>query len=318
MKAWFLVALAGVCSLSALLAALFLSGEAVKRRERELAHDARAFSVRSGIIEYAVRGEGEPIVVLHGAGGGFDQGLLIAQSFIGSSYRIIAPSRFGYLGSTLPEDASTAAQADALAELLDELAIERVSVVAFSGGGPPALQFSERHAQRTRCLALISSAPFTPYAPPSDTRPIPDWLYQALFGSDVLYWTLSKTNPNTLSQAFDVRPDLAQNLADEDARMIDALVSGFIPASRRAEGVFNEAAAIDPRARYQLENIEAPTLVIHARDDRINGFAVAEAIAARAPNAHLIALESGGHLLLGAHPMVRQQVSSFLANCTGS
>jgi hypothetical protein len=41
--------------------------------------------------------------------------------------RVIAPSRFGYFGSTLPTDASPADQADAYALLLDHLGVDRVA-----------------------------------------------------------------------------------------------------------------------------------------------------------------------------------------------
>ena len=45
--------------------------------------------------------EGPPVLVIHGAGGGFDQALHTAQMF-GSGFQWVAPSRFGYLGTPLP------------------------------------------------------------------------------------------------------------------------------------------------------------------------------------------------------------------------
>ena len=48
-----------------------------------------------GTLEYAVKGEGEPILVVHGAGGGFDQALNMTGAMAGHGYRLIAPSRFG-------------------------------------------------------------------------------------------------------------------------------------------------------------------------------------------------------------------------------
>src|SRR6185503_13179859 len=83
-----------------------------------------------GLVEYAVRGEGAPALVIHGAGGGYDQGLRIAETFGGDGFRWISPSRFGYLRTPLPSDASTAAQADALADLLDALNVKRVAILA--------------------------------------------------------------------------------------------------------------------------------------------------------------------------------------------
>jgi len=66
-----------------------------------------------GPIEYAVQGHGIPVLAVHGAGGGYDQGLLVAGNAFGEGYQVIAPSRFGYLRTPVPPDVSPAAQADA-------------------------------------------------------------------------------------------------------------------------------------------------------------------------------------------------------------
>jgi 2-hydroxy-6-oxonona-2,4-dienedioate hydrolase len=51
----------------------------------------------SGPIEYAESGAGPVILAVHGAGGGFDQGLDILRPLADRGFRIIAMSRFGYL-----------------------------------------------------------------------------------------------------------------------------------------------------------------------------------------------------------------------------
>ncbi|MGX8012350.1 hypothetical protein ACVDG8_026990 [Mesorhizobium sp. ORM8.1] len=71
-----------------------------------------------GPIEYADSGAGIPLLSIHGAGGGFDQGLALAADLVGGGFRIIAPSRFGYLRTPVPQDPSAAAQGDAHAALL--------------------------------------------------------------------------------------------------------------------------------------------------------------------------------------------------------
>ena len=43
--------------------------------------------------------------MVHGAGGGFDQGLELGD-FARAGFRVIAVSRFGYLGTPLPADAA--------------------------------------------------------------------------------------------------------------------------------------------------------------------------------------------------------------------
>ena len=73
----------------------------------------RVVQTAYGEIEYGEAGEGFPVLMLHGAGGGYDHSLLLGQSILTDGYRIIAPSRFGYLRSPAPEQAGPEAQAGA-------------------------------------------------------------------------------------------------------------------------------------------------------------------------------------------------------------
>ena len=83
-----------------------------------------------GDIEYTEGGSGPPVLVIHGSGGGYDQGELLVQAVLGDQFHWIAPSRFGYLRSTFREGATFDDQAHAYAYLLDELGVEKVAVVA--------------------------------------------------------------------------------------------------------------------------------------------------------------------------------------------
>lgn len=291
--------------LAGVAAVVLLSGLAVRERNAALALQARTVETRFGVVEYAQTGAGQALLVLHGAGGGFDQGLAIAQAFAPPGRRVIAPSRFGYLGSDLPDDPSTANQADALAELLDGLNLDQVDVMAFSGGVPPALKLAERHPGRVGRLVLMSSAPFTPYDEQPADRRAPTSLYQALFLNDAVYWTLTQLAPDLLASAFDARADLRAGLTREEEAFVAAVVDGFLPASRRRAGVLNEAAAIAPEAVYDLARIQAATLIIHARDDGMNPFTVAERLEAGIPESRRVAFDTGGHLLLARHEDIR-------------
>lgn len=90
------------------------------------------------------------------------------------------------------------------------------------------------------------------------------------------------------------------------------MVSAFLPVTQRLEGVRNEAAAIDPDARYALSEVNAPALIIHARDDGLNPFGIAERLDRELPDSRLVALETGGHLLLGRHHRIREEVRAFM------
>ena len=58
-------------------------------------------------------GDGYPVLVIHGTMGGYDQGLLVAKPVIDAGFQVISVSRFGYLGSPLPGNATVDMQAEA-------------------------------------------------------------------------------------------------------------------------------------------------------------------------------------------------------------
>ncbi len=96
---------------------------------RLAAVDRTTVVTRFGTVEYAERGSGEPPLAMHGFFGGCDEALLSLRG-LAAGRRVIAPSRFGYLGSSMPAGATVAAQADAFAALLDGLGMDRLDVAA--------------------------------------------------------------------------------------------------------------------------------------------------------------------------------------------
>ena len=59
-----------------------------------------------GDIEFTQGGAGSPVLVIHGGGGGFDQGQILVKAVLGDQFHWVTPSRFGYLGSEMPEGAT--------------------------------------------------------------------------------------------------------------------------------------------------------------------------------------------------------------------
>lgn len=278
-----------------------------------LAQGAFVVPTRHGPVQVAVRGEGTPTLVLHGAGGGYDQGLLMASMFGGTGHRWIAVSRFGYLGTPMPRDASVRAQAEALVDVLDALDVNRAGVLAMSGGVPPALQLAALYPDRVSGMALLSSAPFAPLTAAVQDLPMPAWAYGLVFATDAPLWGLVRVAPGLLDPALDVRPDLRRRMTPQDAADVQALAETFLPVTARRAGLANEAAAIDPAAKYDLGAITAPVLIVHARDDGINPFPVGEYLAAQLPGARFLVVPDGGHLLLGHRDAIAAAVSDVLA-----
>jgi pimeloyl-ACP methyl ester carboxylesterase len=316
---WIMWAALGLAAIGASVVYVAYWQEMQGARAR-LAAGSQVVQTRHGALEYHMEGNGQPVLVVHGAGGGYDQGMLIAQAFGGAKsgtkseqdFRWIAVSRFGYLRSEMPADGSTQAQAEAFADLLDSLGIQRVAILAMSGGVPPSLQFARLYPERVSALVLLSGAPFTPLTAGEQKLPVPIWVYQSLFSSDFPVWLIQKIAPHSLDAIFDVTPALRARLTPEEQGMVAGVVNAFQPVTWRVKGLANEGAAIDPQATYETEAIKTPTLVVHAEDDHINPFPIGQYIATHIPGATLLPLPSGGHLLLGHQAEVRAAVDEFL------
>jgi pimeloyl-ACP methyl ester carboxylesterase len=269
-----------------------------------------------GPIEYAVAGDGRPVLVVHGAGGGYDQGLKFARALLGGGFRVIVMSRFGYLRTPLPSDASAAAQADAHACLLDALEIRRAAVVGASAGAPSSMQFALRHPDRCTALVLLVPAAYVPRpggAPPTKTPAGTAFLFDTALRSDVLFWAATKLARPTMIRAILATPPavVESAAADEQARVAQVL-ERVSPVSLRRQGLVNDAAVTSSLPRYELERIGVPTLVISVVDDLFGTFDGARYSAEHIPRARFIGYPSGGHLWVGHQTEVSSEIIAFL------
>ncbi len=268
---------------------------------------SQVMETKCGPIEYAVRGSGYPVLVVHGNGGGFDHGLALGQGYLGEGFQIIAPSRFGYLRTPLPAGATPALQADAFACLLDALHIERAALLASSAGSTAALQFALRHPQRLSGLVLHS--PNAPGAVEMALPPRP--LLNAIFHSDAAWWFLS-TQLRTQAQHF-VGVPAGFVLTPEQAAAVHAVLAQVSPISRRGDGMLFDTFFGNPAINScPLAQVTAPVLVISAQDDPMALHANARRLAEQVPGARLLAIGDGGHLLLGHDVEVKAAVTQFV------
>ena len=56
-----------------------------------------------------------------------------------------------------------------------------------------------------------------------------------------------------------------------------------------------------------------PTLILHSVDDRMNDFELSRTLATHIPDARLVTVQSGGHLMLGDHREATREVARFIA-----
>jgi 2-hydroxy-6-oxonona-2,4-dienedioate hydrolase len=299
---------AGVAGAGAALIAAFRSD--MRATRSRLAGQSRLVETACGPVEVAESGTGPPALVVHGMAGGFDMGLMVGRSVLGDGYRVIAPSRFGYLRTPMPADASHAAQADALASLLDALAVSRAVVLAVSAGAQPATNLALRHPGRVQALVLITPALHLPPEPgPPESGP-PGFVLDYVLASDFLVWAIARLVPNLLVRVAGVPAALDRQLTPEYRK---ELVSGFFPASARHVGLANDIRTTIPIAPdLPIEQLRMPVMLVSAADDPYKTAEVVRYSGPRIAGAKTVILESGGHVLVGQDDRVRQEVQGFL------
>jgi 2-hydroxy-6-oxonona-2,4-dienedioate hydrolase len=305
------------------LAALSAAGLVGQRFDSDLqqararaAQGSRLVETRCGVIEYQDAGQGQPLLMVHGSGGGHDQGMAWAQPLLQQGVRVIAMSRFGYLRTPRPADASVAAQAVAHVCLLDALGVPTAAVMGVSAGAASALQMAIDHGPRVQALVLVVPIVYKPgtvadSAPPVSDRQ--DRLLLRLLGSDVLFWSALHLARDTLMRHVLATPpeQVAAASTAERARVWD-LAQRILPVSQRAQGLRDDTRLGKSLRPFALARVAVPTLVVSARDDAFGTYATAQYTAGQIAGARFMGFDDGGHLLVGHDAAVQAAVLQLL------
>lgn len=273
---------------------LFVKKEAQKRFARYEAM-AKVTDTSYGKVSYIDEGQGEAFLICHGICGGYDQAYdTLAKGE--NSYRILAPSRFGYPGSDMPQDATIEMQVENFKELLDKLGIERTYVLATSAGGATAIKFALMYPERTKGLVLYCSGYPTLKAPEKRvTYAGPP----SIMCNDFMMWLVSP---------------LFKPLMGMDSRTLKVI----LPMKSRKKGIVFDARVtntvmVNDCAEYDMSKLEVPVLAIHATNDKMADFKNVEPWIARIKNCTFIKLDSGGHLMEGNSKKIDEAVNNFIA-----
>ena len=290
-------------------------GDLERARERSAQRSA-LIETRCGPIEVQQSGAGVPLLVVHGSGGGHDQGMAFAGTLAQRGIRVIAMSRFGYLRTPMPADASAAAQADSHVCLLDALGLHRAAVMGGSAGAPSALQMAIRHPDRVSALILLVPLTYKPPTQADSAAPIPAWVEATmtrLIGSDFLFWAaLHVARDEVIKTVLATPPELVATASPREQARVNAMLDNILPVSARAEGLRSDTAVGKHLTPAPLESIRAPTLVVSARDDRYGTFAGAAYTASRIAGAKFIGFDTGGHTWVGHDDEVMSEIVTLL------
>jgi 2-hydroxy-6-oxonona-2,4-dienedioate hydrolase len=269
-----------------------------------------------GLLEYQDVGSGKPLLAVHGSGGGYDQGMAFAYPLTSRGIRVIAMSRFGYLRSPMPADASAETQADAFVCLLNVLNIPKAAVMGGSAGALSALEMAIRHPDRVSALILLVPLAYKPPTEANSAAPMAPWienLMMTAIGSDFLFWSgLHLARGQLIGTVLATPPELLTTASLSEQARINAMMDSILPVSARAAGLRYDTAASKSMTPAQLDLVQAPTLIISARDDRYGTYASAEYIASQIAGATFLGFETGGHTWIGHNNEVMDAIAGLL------
>jgi pimeloyl-ACP methyl ester carboxylesterase len=221
------------------------------------------------------RGEGEPIVLLHGLMGRMDHwdGTLQALAARGRPIAVDVP----ILDEALAEP-SVGGLTEHVRAFLDALEIEAAVVGGNSLGGHLALELALRHPQRVSGLILTGSS----------------GLFERSFSRGVPHVPTTEFVRQKMEEIFYDATLVTPAWVESVRRTLTTR-----PLARRIVKVARSAKRSN--LEHRLGQITVPTLVLWGKDDRITPPEVAERFAALVPDAELVFIANCGHA-----PMLEQ------------
>jgi pimeloyl-ACP methyl ester carboxylesterase len=254
---------------------------------------------------YEVHGTapGTPLVLVMGMAGSCKGWLALQVPDLAPHHRTLIYENRGVGESEDPGGPFTTADlADDLAGLLDALGVRRAHVLGAFLGGMTAQQLALRHPGRVEKLILVGT-----YARPDAKRRL-------------LLEKWREMAQHDLGPGVMVRERLLWTLRDEtleQSDLVDAMASSFPGGGLPIDsGVFMRQcdACLGHDTADRLREIQQPTLVICGRHDQLTPPKFHRELADEIPNAHLMTLSSGAHLVMAeCAQQLNEAVLDFLA-----
>ena len=279
------------------------------QRIETLERNSRLDETSVGPVEYAVFGDGIPVLFVHGSMAGYDSGFAFEPLITGLGVQLICPSRPGYLRTPLSIGETAEEQAEVFAALLDELGIDRVAVAGGSGGGPASLYFALKYPERTIALLLVSTIiqqvrPISGFTP-AQRRQMENTMKDR--SSFRMYRILSRNPERAIALMF---PDTSKRI-HRDIEKIELAVrfmEASLPMSLREEGTYNDLTEKNSFPLELLGDIRVPTFIAHGAKDQWAPLEMAEKAGELIPNAELTVF-AGDHIFFIAQ---REEFREYL------
>ena len=269
-----------------------------------------------GSVQYAVTdSDVNPVMVLHGVFGSYEH-TIHASSLLHrhARYRVIAPSRPGYVGTPLSVGRTAEEQAHAMVALMDALNIERLSVAGISGGTPTALAMARLYPDRIWRLVLVNGVgkPLDPLreavarAGAAAVRYLP---------ADYLTW-IGVHTINALLPLYGLFDSYYREniLKDPEAYLIfRKVVESFYPIKAMLDGYEADLENFRQLDGETMGEIRVKTMIVHSTDSFSVPLAHGQYMADHIPGAKLLTYSEGaGHAVHLTENGVWNDIIEFL------
>jgi len=243
-------------------------------------------------IEYSVRGEGEPLLLVH-AGVFADWFAPLAASRTLDGFRIIRVRRAGYGPNAPATHLTIQNHASHLMALIDILKLKKVHAVGHSSGALIALQLAADRPQLVQSLTLIEPAPCGPFQVPAFAE----------IGERFVGPAMGAFAAGNLSGAFDTF--MRGVCGDRHRDVIEQTLgpAGYEQAVRESGFFFRDEVPASFEGQVgpaEFGSVRQPVLVVEGGEGRKLGpFSqqVTALVAALLPQAELALIDAANHMV---------------------
>ncbi len=260
-------------------------------------------------IAYAVHGSGPPLLIdacwlSHLQ---FDWESPVWRHYLVELGKIATVIRYDERGHGLSDRGVTDHSLDArvadLEAVVEDAGLDRFALMAMAQGGPVAIEYAARHPDRPTRLAFYGSySGAHAAATPEDLE-----MYAAFEALIRVGWARPTSEFRRVFSSMMI-PDGTE----EQMRWIDDLQQRACDAET---AVISRSQRQTQDSTWRLPELDLPTLVIHSREDHMNEFHHARALASQIRGARLVGLDSSNHIVLAdepAWPVFMREMTAFL------
>lgn len=253
------------------------------------------------MLAWTERGSGPPLLFLHGqpgTGASWDP----VVDLLDSEFRTLAPDRIGY-GSSGGEAVGLAANAELMAEFLQERQARPATVVAHSWAGGAAVLLAHRHPSLVQSLVLVGAA-----CTPDSVGVLDRWLTLPLLGDALTVTGLAGVGtvlPGIRRFVLPLVPPAVRErvaVALPDRSVMTGARGAF--GRQRRSFMVEQQALVDelPDVTEVLGSLDLPVAVVCGEWDMVVPPRAAASLAGAVPGAQLTVVPRAGHFLARDDP----------------